>query len=127
MVRMRAAQLPIRISLALLLGLLLSVRLLSPIGFMPVFARGSVAIVPCADGEPAPAGAHHDGPNHGTHGHEHCPYAADASPATTPDPPLFAAVPNTHAAPILSSAPSSFRGLRRLHERPPLRGPPLPA
>lgn len=115
-----------RSAAAALLAFVLTVRLLSPAGFMPAFDRGSVMIVACPDGEPisTPMEHHH---HHGDQKlQQHCPYAAGAAPATTSD---FAVI---IAAMFASAALLSFRSFgalvrRRLRDRPPLRGPPLPA
>ena len=124
--RMNRLTLMRRSAAAALLAFVLTVRLLSPAGFMPAFDRGSVMIVACPDGEPisTPMEHHH---HHGDQKlQQHCPYAAGAAPATTSD---FAVI---IAALFASAALLSFRSFgalvrRRLRDRPPLRGPPLPA
>ena len=122
---MSALSVTCRWATATLFALLLAVRLLSPAGFMPTFDHGSIAIVLCPDGEPAAAAMTH----HHHHGdpklQQRCPYAAGAAPATSSDFAGIVAVLLTVAA-LLSF--QSFEALiRRLHDRPPLRGPPLPA
>lgn len=111
---------------AALLALLLAVRLLSPVGFMPSFAHGAIAIIACPDGESAaaPMAKHH---HHGDAKlQQHCPYAAGAATATTSD---FAVIVTALlAVPSLQSFRSFDALIRRgLRVRPPLRGPPLPA
>jgi hypothetical protein len=114
-----------RFACAMLLALLLGMRLLSPAGFMPRFEHGSVAIVACPDGEPAPA--HMAGHDHGAKKiHQHCPYAAGASLATASAAAyVTAALP--FAAPMLPRQPFDAIDRHRAHDRPPLRGPPIPA
>ena len=128
MPRMRSASLPVRTICAALLALLLAVRLLSPAGFMPAFSHGTVTIVPCPDQDPAPAPApmaHHD---HGPKAlHQPCPYAAAGNPpAAQMQPAHIAALLPVASAPLIGRTfePAEFQ---RVHERPPLRGPPLPA
>lgn len=118
---------PIRSITGLLLGLLLAVRLLAPAGFMPTFDHGSVTIVVCPDasgGEPMVA-HHHDG--HSRLAHEHCPYAsASGLSSLLPDLPVLAAL-MVLAAALLLGRTYRFIERNRAHERPPLRGPPIPA
>lgn len=112
---------------AALLGVLLALRLLTPAGFMPAFEHGSLTIVACPDYDPAPAPMarhHHD---HGSKKfQQHCPYAAGNAAATPPELTIFAAVLLAGTALLLGR---TFRFLERhrAFERPPLRGPPLPA
>ena len=111
---------------ALLIALLLSIRLLTPAGFMPAFERGELTIVPCPDAgsDPAMTG-HHSG--HSKRPHQPCPYgSASGLGAVTADLPLLAALLVAGMA-LLLGRPFSFieKSDRRL--RPPLRGPPLPA
>jgi len=121
----RSASLATRAILGALLALVLALRLLSPAGFMPAFDHGSVTIVACPDYAPAPPMAHH---HHGDSKNDHppCPYAAGAAAGTLADFFLVAAVALFGAALILGR---TFRFLERHRdrERPPLRGPPLPA
>jgi hypothetical protein len=115
-----------RSAAAMLLALVLAVRLLSPAGFMPSFQEGAVAIVACPDGEPASAPMIH----HHHHGDakflQHCPYAAGAAPATAAKLALLVAALLV-AASALVGRPFHCLRLARLRDRPPLRGPPLPA
>lgn len=134
----------LRLLLATVLALWLGVRLLTPAGFMPSFAEGSLAIVECpeADGVPAPPvtmphmpgmdmagmalphGAH----DHGKSGfHQLCPYAQAASLAGID--PGFAALA---ALVLLAALAPLARALlaisrRATRDRPPSQGPPLPA
>jgi hypothetical protein len=57
---------------AALFAMLLGLRLLSPVGFMPSFEHGTVTIVACPDAGFAPAHHDHDKPKAG----QPCPYAA---------------------------------------------------
>lgn len=115
-----------RSAAAMLFALLLAVRLLSPAGFMPAFDHGAISIVVCPDGDPAPAPMTH----HHHHGHaklqQHCPYAAGAAPATTAELALIVAALFAIAL-LLAGQPFQSVRRRRLHDRPPLRGPPLAA
>jgi hypothetical protein len=112
---------------ATLLALLLAVRLLTPAGFMPAFERGSVTIVVCPDAEPsaAPMTAHH---HHGPKKlHQSCPYAsASALGGLAGDQPLLPALLAIGLA-LLLGRTYAFLERQRAHDRPPLRGPPIPA
>jgi hypothetical protein len=111
---------------AIVLALLLGLRLLSPAGFMPAFERGAVTIVVCPDADPAGAtgGHHHHAPKKA---HQPCPFAA-ASALVLPigDLPLPAAFLAIGLA-LLLGRTFLFIERSRSRERPPLRGPPLPA
>ena len=93
--------------------------------FVRAFDRGAVTIVSCPDYAPAAPMAHH---HHGDHrkSQSQCPYAAGAATGTLVDFFLTAAVAMFGAALILGR---TFRFLDRPRdgERPPSRGPPLPA
>ena len=111
---------------AALLGLTLSLRLLTPAGFMPAFERGAVRIVACpGDDWPSAPLAHHHLP--GGHGklHEQCPFAAGSASALGER----VALPQTTTVPPAELLAYSYSAVaeNRAHERPPLRGPPLPA
>jgi hypothetical protein len=110
-----------------LLALLLAFRSLAPAGFMPAFGNGSVTIVICPDAAPAPAHRHH-GPGDHKAQHQTCPYAdASALGALGPDwPPLLLPLLFFGAAVVLGR---TFLSVERhsWRERPPLRGPPIPA
>ena len=125
MFELRTKRAGIRSIWALALALVLALRLVTPAGFMPAVEHGRLTIVICDDGG-GPAPVHHHHGKTARH-HEPCPYtslsafgAADAE--FTPvlaSPPAIASLPQW-------AARASFFG-RRSHERPPLRGPPLPA
>ena len=124
---MRAAPAPIRGLLACALALMLALRLLTPAGFMPAFDRGAVTIVICPDADPPAttmAGHHHDAPKKL---HQPCPYASAAAlGGLVGDQPLLTAMLAIGLA-LLLGRTFSFLGSEREHERPPLRGPPIPA
>lgn len=129
MVRMRAASVPIRFAWAALFALMLALRLLGSSGLMPELRHGSLTLVTCPDADlnaPMAMGAmHHRGTME--HHRDICPYAAVAALGATGNDwtpllvmPLFAAVL------LLGRAlPLFIRQSER--ERPPLRGPPIPA
>ena len=110
-----------------LLALLLAVRLLAPAGFMPSFEHGAVTIVACPDAEPgvAPMSGHHHG--HSKQLHQPCPYASASGLGSLAAEmaPLIAVV--ILAVALLLGRTFLFIERSRTHERPPLRGPPLPA
>jgi hypothetical protein len=120
-----------RFMCAVLFGLLLGLRLLGATGYMPGFEHGQVTIVVCPDADvDAPLAidvAHH---HHGHSKHEHgglCPYASASSlGALGAEFGVLLAVLIFAAAPLLGR---TFLFLERnsLRERPPTRGPPLPA
>ena len=136
--------------LAAILALWLGVRLLTPAGFMPSFANGSLAIVECpeADGAPPmaampgmdmgamdmagmdmPGMAMPDtGHDHGKNGfHQLCPYAQAASLAGI-DPGVAAIAPLVLLAALAPLARALLAISRRAtRDRPPSQGPPLPA
>jgi hypothetical protein len=111
-----------------LLVLLLAVRLLSPAGFMPAFDHGVVTIVACPDAEPrvmAHGAMHH---HHDRAKHEApCPYASASSlGALGPDLAALVDILILGAA-LLLGRTFLFIERHSRRERPPLRGPPLPA
>jgi hypothetical protein len=111
---------------AAVLALLLGLRLLSPAGFMPAFEHGAVTIVACPDATAQEATGHHH--HHAPKKlHQPCPYAA-ASALGLPigDVPISAAFLSIGLA-LLLGRTFLFVERSRLRERPPLRGPPLPA
>jgi hypothetical protein len=145
--RLRRFHPSIRLLLAAMLALCLGVRVLTPAGFMPSFATGSLAIVPCPDAggaepvQPMPAMHHMDGmamPDMGTpapvhdHGkdsfhHQSCPYASAASlSALDLDVVIFAFVALFAMLPPLARALPAFRRRAR-RDRPPAQAPPQPA
>lgn len=124
---MRNARILTRSICAALLALLLAVRLLAPAGFMPSFDHGAVTIVACpdADSGAAPMAAHHDG--HSKKLHQPCVYAsASGLGSLSPDLPLPVGVA-VFAAALLLGRTFLFLERNRNFERPPLRGPPIPA
>jgi hypothetical protein len=116
---------------AALLALLLGLRLLGATGFMPGLERGAVTIVACPDADAnAPLAidvAHH---HHGHSKHKHdglCPYASASSlGALGAEFGTLLAVAVFAAALLLGCIPL-FLDRTHLRERPPSRGPPLPA
>jgi hypothetical protein len=124
---MRAAPAPIRGLLACALALVLALRLLMPAGFMPAFDRGAVTIVICPDADPSEvpvAGHHHHAPKKL---HQPCPYASAAAlGGLIGEHPLLEAMLAIGLA-LLLGRTFSFLERQREHERPPLRGPPIPA
>lgn len=128
MVRMVAAHRQIRAACALLLALLLIPRLLTPAGFMPAFEQGHVSIVACPDFDPpATASGHHHKDSKTAKVRQPCPFAAASAPATFAGPSTV-----TVAAGLFGSAPLFRRAFAYLErhrdrDRPPLRGPPIPA
>ncbi|WP_152569583.1 MULTISPECIES: hypothetical protein [Sphingomonas] len=118
---------------ALLLGpaflaLLLALRLLSPVGFMPSFEHASLAIVLCDDGSgttASPHQMHHGGGKKADH--PPCPYAAAASVASLDhDLGQFLAVVIV-AAIVLMGRSFEWIERRDVGKRPPTRAPPIPA
>ena len=127
MARMRAARIPVRFAWAMLFALLLAIHSLAPAGFMPAFSRGTVTIVACPDATDGTAPMRMDGAGHQKAAHQTCPYAAVSSPgALGPDwAPLLGVA--TFALALLPSR-MLMRAERQLNrERPPVRGPPIPA
>ena len=109
---------------------MLALRLLAPAGFMPAFDRGTLTIVVCPDADPAPVSAmaaHHHHHGHSSGLHQQCPYAsASGLGALVPD--FAALVGALLIAAVLPRDPNlPFTTPSRDRERPPLRGPPLPA
>jgi hypothetical protein len=125
---MRTAPAFTRAICAALLALLIAVRLLAPAGFMPAFDRGAVTIVACPDTEAGGGvrmSAHHEG--HSKKLHQPCPYAsASGLGSLAADYAPFLGVLILAAA-LLLGRTFLFLERSRAHERPPLRGPPLPA
>jgi hypothetical protein len=112
------------------LALVLTMRLLTPAGFMPALDGGRLEVVACPGGDSTPmramAGMHHD---HGKTGKvcQSCPHATASGAGLIDGAPLalagssFLAVPPLLGRAILLPARSSD------HDRPPSIGPPLPA
>ena len=108
-----------------LFALALALRLLSPAGFMPSFGHGAVTIVACPEFAAAPSMAHqHHRP--GQKEHQVCPYAAGAAAGTVADSFLLIASV-LFVSTLLLGRTFHFLERHRHRERPPLRGPPLPA
>jgi len=123
---MRTATAPTRMLWAAVLALLLGLRLLSPAGFMPAFDHGAVTIVACPDAAPQGATGHHH--HHAPKKmHQPCPYAAASALAlplgALPPPAAFLVV----GLALLLGRTFLFVERSRSRERPPLRGPPIPA
>ena len=149
--RLRCCRLNARLLLTTVLALCLGVRLLTPAGFMPSFAGGSLAIVPCPDAEgappvprmtamadmagmdmhamamPGPGPVHDHGHGNEAFHHPSCPYAAAASLAGLGLGIVVLAAPAALAAmaPPARALPEFRRPATR--DRPPAQGPPLPA
>jgi hypothetical protein len=124
MVRTRAAPATIRFAWAALFALLLAVRSLAPAGFMPAFDHGAVTIVACPDSAPAPAHHRHGGDD--KRQHQSCPYAAASVGVLGMDwTPLPEAI--LFAFALLLGRAFLFVERQAVRERPPSRGPPLPA
>src|SRR5262249_34356730 len=126
---LRSAPVPARTALGILAALLLAVRLLMPAGFMPSFDHGAVTIVACPDWDSgtdaAPMAGHH---HHGsTKLKSNCPFASAAGlSGLVQEHPLLPALLVLGLA-LLLGRTYAFIDRQRAHERPPLRGPPIPA
>lgn len=124
---MRNTPLWTRSAWAAVFALLLALRLLAPAGFMPAFDHGGVAIVLCPDSAPdvTPMSAHHN--DHSKKLHQTCPYASASGLGSLAadfrllDDVLILAVA------LLLGRTFLFLERSNAHERPPLRGPPIPA
>ena len=122
---MRTAPALARSICGVLLALLMAVRLLAPAGFMPLFEHRTVTIVSCPD---ADAGgtmpAHHE---HSKRLHQPCPYASASGLGSIANSfgPLAGVL--ILAAALLLGRTFLFLERSRAYERPPLRGPPIPA
>jgi hypothetical protein len=127
----RAAPVLTRSAWAAMLALVLALRLMTPTGFMPSFDDGP-AVVPCDGIVAAPPPmkmahrAHHDGHQHGTAGHQTCPYAAGASPALLPLDSFAGIEPPLISATAVAAFAAAFV-LRSRQDRPPSTGPPAAA
>jgi hypothetical protein len=108
-----------------LFALALALRLLSPAGFMPSFGHGAVTIVACPDFAAATSMAHQHHRN-GQKEHQVCPYAAGAAAGTVAD--SFLLITSVlFVSTLLLGRTFRFLERHRHRERPPLRGPPVPA
>ena len=95
---------------------------------MPAFDRGVVTIVVCPDAEPiAPAMARHHHGGHSKKLHQPCPYASASSLGSLAGEWPLALLITMLSLVLLTGRESLNQVPRRNHERPPLRGPPLPA
>jgi hypothetical protein len=118
-----------RATLVFVLACVFVVRLLTPAGFMPAFDHGRLTVVSCPDAFETPAvmGGHHHHQGAPKTVHQPCPYAAaPALGLPVADLPMLAAFLAVGLALLLGRA-FRFLGQHRLRDRPPLRGPPLPA
>jgi hypothetical protein len=125
---LRSAPTLTRSAWALLFAFVVALRLLTPAGFMPAFERGAVIVVVCPDDSLAvPAIAHHHHGGGQKTVHQPCPYAAGAASGLVGGEVALFAVVLLFGAVLLVGRAFGFLERRRSHERPPLRGPPLPA
>jgi len=125
-IRAGSFDLSMKAAFGVVLALVLAMRLLAPAGFMPDFARGTVSIIACPDaGAPTPPGhhSHHDQPKKT---HSPCPYAAGGAVASLTDAATQLLVILFGAA-LLAWRTFLFIQRSRNGERPPVRGPPVPA
>jgi hypothetical protein len=125
----RPSPISIRFGWAVLFALLLGLRSLAPFGFMPAFDHGGVTIVACPDADAPliPNGGHHHHPGDHKIVHQPCPYAAvsalgalgnDLAPVVAVL--LFGAV-------LAIGRAFLFVERQGRRDRPPTRGPPVPA
>jgi hypothetical protein len=136
MSRMRRIAPFTRFLVAVLFALWVGVRLLTPIGFMPSFAGGSLAIVECPEvlgaqmpgmdmpGKAMPHGHQHD---ESKVFHQSCPYAEAASLAGLEFHVTLVALLVLFAALAPLARVMLAVSRRATRERPPSQGPPLPA
>lgn len=126
--RMRSAPLLIRIAAVVLFMLLITQRSLAPAGFMPAFDHGAVTIIACPDASPVMPAMHRKHPANHDFAHQPCPYAsASALGALGPDwTPMLTGVA-FFAAALLLGRTFLFVERHGRRDRPPLRGPPIPA
>lgn len=120
-------------SMMLVLTLAMVVKLLVPVGWMPVFDGSRIGLELCGGYAPPPVAAHamhHMGGTHTDHrSHDKhraelpCPYAALAFAATDVDAPVFALRPIEPDA-VRSSAPIVRVGRGLAAPPPPATGPP---
>lgn len=108
-----------------LLALVLGLRLVTPTGFMPVFDRGQLSVIPCDGTLHGVAGSMTHGAHHGgKDAHQSCPYAAGAAPALLPVD-GFAGLDLVPIAPVTIGAFAALLIERGGHDRPPATGPPF--
>jgi hypothetical protein len=124
---MRTAPTLARTFFAVTFALLLAIRLLTPSGFMPAFDHGAVTIVVCPDGDLAGAAIDQHHQEHSKRFHQPCPYApaSGAGSIAVDTAPLMDVL--MISAALLLGRTFLFLKPSRAYERPPLRGPPLPA
>jgi hypothetical protein len=129
--RMARSSVICRSAAAALIALLLGLRLLGAMGYMPAFEHGSMTIIVCPDADvDTPLAidvAHH---HHGQSKHKHavCPYASASSlGALGTDVAALVGVLIFVAALLLLGRTFRFLERNRVRERPPSRAPPLPA
>ncbi len=141
MIRPRRLGTSTRFVLVAFLALCLGVRLLTPAGFMPSFADGTLAIIQCPDadgalpsaapvmrmaGMPMPGMAMPASDDHRHDGiHQLCPYAQAASLAGID--PGIAMLAILRPRPVLPPLAAPMPIIRRhpTRDRPPAQGPPL--
>ena len=93
---------------------------------MPSFDHGSVTIVACPDAQIAePMPAHHT--DHSKKLHQPCPYASASGLGSLAAAYPFLADVLIIGAALLLGRTFLFLERSRANERPPLRGPPIPA
>lgn len=114
-----------RQAVTVLLTLVLAMRLLTPVGFMPSFDHGKLAIVECPGSAPAQMpdmpGMRHD---HGS-ACQSCPHATASGGGLADAQPFALASGFMLGAPILPGPGPSSVVPRTDHDRPPAIGPPL--
>jgi len=114
-----------RFACALLGAMALSLRLLSPPGFMPTWERGQLVITICPDAAPAAAGhAPHHHHNKAGKDHQPCPFASALSDSVANDPVAQLSTPLAFAAALVLGGVFKFESHGK-QERPPPTGPPL--
>ena len=131
MIRFRASVAQTPLGWMMLLALVLAMRLAIPCGYMPVWSGGQLAILPCDGTGPIPASVsgtmahhqHHHGKDKAAH-RSICPYAAAAAQALPHSAIALAEVILLLGAALLLGRVFCFVERHRIHERPPLRGPP---
>jgi hypothetical protein len=133
MIRFRASVAQTRLGWAVLLAIVLATRLAIPCGYMPVWTGGQLAIEPCdGTGPVAPPAsrmmAHHQHQTH--HGKDKaahrsiCPFAAAAAQALPHTGIALAEIVLLVGTALLLGRAFYRVERHRIHERPPLRGPP---
>jgi len=123
---LRSAPVTIRFACALLCALVLSLRLLSPPGFMPTWERGQLVITICPDAAAATVG-HGMHRSHSKAGKDHqpCPFASAVSDSVADA--VATQLPTSLAFGVSLVLGRTFLFERdRQQERPPPTGPPLP-